>query len=84
MLLTPQERLYLKEKGVQILEACLYGAVAGVVSAILEFCVHPQDTPHELWEVARAAAVGAGVLYFKHPHRDPYAHSDRDEDKFTR
>lgn len=82
MWLTPHERLLIREGTTRVAEACLYGVIAGVVSAILEFSVHPGDTPKELWEVARAAAVGAGVLYFKHPHRDPDAHNDREEDKF--
>jgi len=84
MLLTSHERSVLREKATQVLEACLYGMIAGVVSALLEYAVHPQDTLRELYEVARAAAVGAGVLYFKHPHRDPYAHNDREEDLFRR
>jgi hypothetical protein len=85
-LLTPQERAATKEKAIQVLEAFIYAVIAGVVSAVLDYAAdtlghhEPVDLQH-LWEVARAAGVAAGVLYFKTKHRDPDAHSDRYTDE---
>jgi hypothetical protein len=76
--------LALREKLVRGLEAVMYAAIAGVVSAILDYAVdvlsgNPTDAGH-LWEVARAAGVAAGILYLKTPYRDPEVHADRHND----
>lgn len=78
-MLTPRET---RERAIQVFEAFLYAVLAGVVSAILDLLsdANAAIDLHHLWEVARAAGVAAGVLYFKTKHRDPNAHTDRAED----
>lgn len=71
-----------KERLLQAAEALGYAVVATMLAAAGDVIVeNPAHIDwHHVWEVARAAGLAAGALYFKTKVRLPEAHADRHAD----